>query len=51
MEAEEIHALASFPQLHDPRLCRFELEAHLGEDRGERLKGVLGIPSGVACRQ
>ena len=51
MEAEEIHALASFSQVHDPRLRRLELKAHLGEDRGERLKGALGFPSGRAYRQ
>ena len=37
--------------MHDPRLRRLELEAHLGEDHGERLKGVLGVPFGLAYRQ
>jgi hypothetical protein len=37
--------------MHDPSLRRLELEAHLGEDRGVRLKGILGIPSGIAYRQ
>jgi hypothetical protein len=38
---EEIHALAPFSQMHDPRLGLLELEAHLGQDRGERLKRAL----------
>jgi hypothetical protein len=34
----EIHGpLASFMQMHDPRLGLLEFKAHLGEDRSERL--------------
>src|SRR5665213_3464788 len=51
MEAKEIQPLASLSQLHDPGLRLLELKAHLGEDRGERLEGVLGIPPGLAYRQ
>jgi hypothetical protein len=51
VESEEIQSLASFSQVHDPSLGRFELKAHLGEDHGERLEGALGVPSGLAYRQ
>jgi len=51
VEAEEVHALASVSQVHDPRLVRFEFEAQLGQDRGERLKGAFGLLLGVADRQ
>jgi hypothetical protein len=46
MEAEEIHALASFSQMHDPRLVRLELQAQFGQDRGERFQGALGLGLG-----
>ena len=51
METEEIDALASFSQMHDPRLGRLELQAQFGQDRGERLDGALGLLSGRADRQ
>src|SRR5215207_7229232 len=47
MEAEEIKALASFAQVHDPGLGLLELEAHLGQDGRERRKGVLGLALAV----
>ncbi len=51
MEAEEINALASFSQMHDPRLVRLELQAQFGQDRGERLKSAFGLLFGLADRQ
>ena len=36
VEAEEIKALASLCQMHDPGLGRLELEAQLGQDRPQR---------------
>ena len=51
VEAEEIDALASFSQMHDPRLVRLELQAQFGQDRGERLKGALSLLFGRADRQ
>ena len=51
MEAEEIDALASFSPVHDPRLVRLELQTQFGQDRGERLKGALGLLLGRADRK
>jgi hypothetical protein len=51
MEAEEVNALASFSQVHDPCLGLLELKPQLGQDHRERPKGVLGLPLGVADRQ
>jgi hypothetical protein len=36
MEADEVKILASFPQVHDPRLGVLELQPELAEDRLER---------------
>jgi hypothetical protein len=35
VEAEEVEALASFAQVHDPRLRLFRLKPKLGEQRPE----------------
>src|SRR6266508_6873795 len=43
MEAEEVEALASFPQMHDPRLGLLRLKAELGQDRPERRKRLSGL--------
>jgi hypothetical protein len=43
VEAEEVEVLASFPQLHDPRLRLLERQAQLGQDGVERLQGTLGL--------
>jgi hypothetical protein len=51
VEAEEVESLASLPQVHDARLGVLELEPKLGQDRRERLEGVLGFPLGLAHRQ
>ena len=51
MEAEEIQPLASFSQMHDPRLGLLQLQAQLRQDRRERLEGVLGFPLGLAHHQ
>lgn len=51
VETEEIDSLASFSQMHDPRLVRLELEAQFGQDRGERLEGALGLLFGLADRE
>ena len=50
VEAEEVEPLASFPQVHDPRLGLLGLEAQVGQDRRERPKGGLGFPAGLAHR-
>jgi hypothetical protein len=36
METEEVHSLASFPQVHDPGLGVLELKAQLHQDRPKR---------------
>jgi hypothetical protein len=44
MEAEKVKPLASFPQVHDPRLSVLELKPELAEDDLKRLQGALGFP-------
>src|SRR6266540_843104 len=43
METEEVQPLASFAQVHDPRLRLLELQAQLGQDGSERRKSALGL--------
>jgi hypothetical protein len=43
MEAEEVEALASFPQLHDPRLGLFRLKPELGQKRPEHAERAPGF--------
>ena len=47
VEAEEVEALASFAQVHDPRLGLLGLKPELGEKRPERRQGAPGPPSHV----
>ena len=54
MKAEEVHALTTFNQAHDPGLGLLGLQAQLGQDDCERLAGVLSLqasrrPLGVAA--
>src|SRR5512142_3183605 len=51
MKAEEIHALTTFLEVHDPCLGRLELKAKLGQDRRQRSEGAFGLLSAVAERQ
>jgi hypothetical protein len=39
LEAKEVKPLASFAQVHDPRLWLFSLKTDLGKDRRERPDG------------
>ena len=48
VEAEEIQALPTFGQVHDPRLGVLELKAKLGQDRRERSPAPAPLPSGTA---
>jgi hypothetical protein len=43
VEAEEVEALASFRQVHDPRLGLFRLEPELGQQRPERGERAPGL--------
>jgi hypothetical protein len=43
MEAEEVEALASLRQVHDPRLGPFQLKPRLRQGRPRRHKGSLGL--------
>ena len=51
MEAEEINALASLLQVHDPRLGVLELKAQLRPDQPQRRKRRLGLRPRSAHRQ
>ena len=51
VEAEEIQALPTFGQVHDPRLGVLELKAKLGQDRRERRKRPFGFLPGSAHGQ
>jgi hypothetical protein len=46
--AEEVEALPAFPEIHDPRLVRMELEPETGEDLPREIKGRLGLALGPA---
>lgn len=50
METEEVDSLASFLQVHDSRLGRFEFEAQLSQDHRERHQSAVGLPLGLAQR-
>jgi hypothetical protein len=43
METEEINALASLLQVHDPRLSILELKAQLRQDQPQRRKRRVGL--------
>ena len=51
MEAEEVKPLASFSQVHDPRLGVLQFQAELRQDRRERRERVLGFLFGLAHHQ
>ena len=51
MEAKEIESLASFPQMHDPRLGVLQFQAELSQDHRKRRQGVLGFLFGLTHHQ
>ena len=51
VEAEEIDALASLLQVHDPRLGVLELKAQLGQDQPQRRERRFGLLPRSAHRQ
>src|ERR1019366_682256 len=51
METEEINALASLLQVHDPCLSVLELKAQLRQDQPQRRKRRLGLLPRPAHRQ
>src|SRR4051812_16420592 len=52
LEAEEIDALASLRQVHDPRLGVLELKAQLGQDQPQRRERRFGLlPRFAHCQQ
>jgi len=51
MEAEEINALASLLQVHDPCLGVLELKAQLRQDQPQRRKRRFGLLPRSAHRQ
>ena len=51
MEAEEINALASLLQVHDPGLGVLELEPKLTQDLPQRRKRRFGLRPRLAHRQ
>jgi hypothetical protein len=50
LEAEEHKALASLPQLDDPRLGLLQPQAELAQDRSQRIERRLRLASGGADR-
>src|SRR5215218_2219962 len=50
MEAQEVQALTTFGQVHDPGLRELGLKAQARKDRLQRLKGVIGFPAVLAHR-
>ena len=43
VKAQEVHALTTFPKVHDPRLGGLELKTKLGQDRRQRSECAFGL--------
>jgi hypothetical protein len=51
VKAEEVHALPTFPKVHDPRLRGLELKTELGQDRRQRIECAFGLRPRLAHGQ
>jgi hypothetical protein len=47
MEAEEVKALAPFPQVDDPRLGLLRAQPEFGQQRPQRREGTAGVSLGA----